>query len=172
MTSAWYQCGKAISRCCWNCSEDRHQRGGALVANQLPIKLWNDQLTDPTLAHAILDRLVHNVELVELSGESILNEAQKTSIDNDRTTLPARPQTPLSADRRHWPPMARSAGFPCAETAASHRPERRPLMIGISSAYTHGPSDCVLRDNVHSLRGLFSCIGRVNGPTRSWTELE
>lgn len=51
--------------------EDRYQRGSVLVTSQLPIKFWHGQFQDPTLADAILDRLVHNAELVELSGESM-----------------------------------------------------------------------------------------------------
>ena len=51
--------------------EDRHQRGSILVTSQLPIKLWHGQFQDPTLADAILDRLVHTAERVELTGESM-----------------------------------------------------------------------------------------------------
>ena len=48
--------------------EDRHQRGSVLVASQLPIKFWHGQFKDPTLADANLDRLVHNAEMIELTG--------------------------------------------------------------------------------------------------------
>jgi DNA replication protein DnaC len=51
--------------------EDRQQRGSVIVTSQLPIKLWHAQFQDPTLADAILDRLVHNAELIELTGESM-----------------------------------------------------------------------------------------------------
>ena len=51
--------------------EDRQQRGSLIVTSQLPIKLWHGQFSDPTLADAILDRLVHNAEKVELKGESM-----------------------------------------------------------------------------------------------------
>lgn len=51
--------------------EDRQQRGSVIVTSQLPTKLWHGQFQDPTLADAILDRLVHNAEQVELKGESI-----------------------------------------------------------------------------------------------------
>jgi DNA replication protein DnaC len=68
--------------------EDRHQRGSVLVTSQLPIKLWHGQFKDPTLADAILDRLVHNAELVELSGESMRKKTQKTAADKDKTDPP------------------------------------------------------------------------------------
>ena len=51
--------------------EDRHQRGSMIVTSQLPIKLWHGQFNDPTLADAILDRLVHNAQTIELQGESM-----------------------------------------------------------------------------------------------------
>jgi DNA replication protein DnaC len=51
--------------------EDRYQRGSLIVTSQLPIKLWHGQFADPTLADAILDRLVHNAEKIELKGESL-----------------------------------------------------------------------------------------------------
>jgi len=61
--------------------EDRHQRGSVIVTSQLPIKLWHGQFKDPTLADAILDRLVHNAELVELTGESMRKKAQERATE-------------------------------------------------------------------------------------------
>jgi DNA replication protein DnaC len=58
--------------------EDRYQRGSMIITSQLPIKLWHGQFTDPTLADAILDRLVHNAEKVELKGESMRKANAKT----------------------------------------------------------------------------------------------
>ncbi len=55
--------------------EDRHQRGSVLVTSQLPIKLWHGQFQDPTLADAILDRLVHNAQIIELTGESMRKQS-------------------------------------------------------------------------------------------------
>jgi DNA replication protein DnaC len=68
--------------------EDRHRRGSVLVTSQLPIKLWHGQFKDPTLADAILDRLVHNAELVELSGESMRKKGPKPATDKDKTDPP------------------------------------------------------------------------------------
>lgn len=51
--------------------EDRQSCGSLIITSQLPIKLWHGQFTDPTLADAILDRLVHNGEKIELKGESM-----------------------------------------------------------------------------------------------------
>ena len=51
--------------------DDRYERGSTLIASQLPVDLWYDNLADPTLADAILDRVIHNSYRVELSGESL-----------------------------------------------------------------------------------------------------
>jgi DNA replication protein DnaC len=64
--------------------EDRQQRGSVIVTSQLPVKLWHGQFQDPTLADAILDRLVHNAELVELTGESMRKKAHPTAANSDK----------------------------------------------------------------------------------------
>ena len=40
------------------------------MTSQLPIKRWHEWVGDPTLADAILDRLVHNAYKLELKGPS------------------------------------------------------------------------------------------------------
>ena len=51
--------------------EDRHGLKSTLVTSQLPVKKWHEQIGDPTLADAILDRLVHNAHTLKLKGESM-----------------------------------------------------------------------------------------------------
>ena len=51
--------------------EDRHELRSTLVTSQLPIEKWYDAIDHPTLADAILDRLVHNAYRVALRGESM-----------------------------------------------------------------------------------------------------
>ncbi|HSE06718.1 MAG TPA: IS21-like element helper ATPase IstB [Methylomirabilota bacterium] len=51
--------------------EDRYDRRSTLVTSQLAVQHWHDALGDPTLADAILDRLVHNAHRIALDGESI-----------------------------------------------------------------------------------------------------
>jgi len=51
--------------------EDRHGRGSTIVTSQLPVEHWHEAIGDPTLADAILDRLVHNAHRLQLSGESM-----------------------------------------------------------------------------------------------------
>jgi DNA replication protein DnaC len=51
--------------------EDRHDCRATLVTSQLPVEHWHEALGDPTLADAILDRLVHNAYKITLQGESM-----------------------------------------------------------------------------------------------------
>lgn len=51
--------------------DDRHQYASTIVTSQLPLKHWHDFIGDPTLADAILDRLIHNAHKIELKGESM-----------------------------------------------------------------------------------------------------
>ena len=51
--------------------EDRHGRKATIVTSQLPVDAWHEVIGDPTLADAILDRLVHNAHPLELTGKSM-----------------------------------------------------------------------------------------------------
>jgi len=51
--------------------EDRHGLKSHLVTSQLPVKHWHEQVGDPTLADAILDRLLHSAHRIELDGDSM-----------------------------------------------------------------------------------------------------
>ncbi len=51
--------------------EDRHQLKSSLVTSQLPLDHWHEQVGDPTMVDAILDRLVHNVHTIHLKGGSM-----------------------------------------------------------------------------------------------------
>lgn len=51
--------------------EERHARRSTIVTSQLPINKWHDFIGDPTLADAILDRLVHSAYTFKLKGGSM-----------------------------------------------------------------------------------------------------
>jgi DNA replication protein DnaC len=51
--------------------DDRHGSRSTLVTSQLPVDHWHEVIGDPTLADAILDRLVHNAYRIKLTGESL-----------------------------------------------------------------------------------------------------
>jgi DNA replication protein DnaC len=51
--------------------EDRHGRGSILITSQLPVATWHEDIGEPTLGDAILDRIVHNAYRLELDGPSM-----------------------------------------------------------------------------------------------------
>ena len=51
--------------------EDRHGRKSLIIASQLPSSIWYEIIGEPTLADAILDRVVTNAHRIELTGESL-----------------------------------------------------------------------------------------------------
>lgn len=53
--------------------EERHGHASTIVTSQLPVENWHEQIGDPTIADAILDRLIHNAHKINLSmkGDSL-----------------------------------------------------------------------------------------------------
>ncbi|MEE9147553.1 MAG: IS21-like element helper ATPase IstB [Candidatus Tectomicrobia bacterium] len=57
--------------------EDRYDTRATIVTSQFPVDHWYEAIGDPTLADAILDRLVHNAYKVLLKGESMRKRKAK-----------------------------------------------------------------------------------------------
>lgn len=51
--------------------DDRQGQGATVITSQFPVNQWHEVIGDPTVADAILDRLVHNAYRLELKGESL-----------------------------------------------------------------------------------------------------
>ena len=51
--------------------EDRYERRSTIVTSQVPVDRWWEIIGNPTIADAVLDRLVHNAYRIELTGESL-----------------------------------------------------------------------------------------------------
>lgn len=51
--------------------EERSGRGSSIIISQQPIANWHDLIVAPTIADAILDRLIHNAYRLEMKGESM-----------------------------------------------------------------------------------------------------
>ncbi len=51
--------------------DDRHGARSTIITSQLPVQHWHASIGDPTLADAILDRLVHQAHSLDLDGESL-----------------------------------------------------------------------------------------------------
>jgi len=70
--------------------DDRVGTRSTLFTSQLPIEHWHEYIGDPTLADAILDRLVHSAHKIHLEGESMRKRSahNKTGTPNKTTTAP------------------------------------------------------------------------------------
>lgn len=63
--------------------EERYGRRSTIVTSQLPVDKWHDVIGDATYADAILDRLVHNAQRVDLNGESLRRKRASKTASND-----------------------------------------------------------------------------------------
>jgi DNA replication protein DnaC len=67
--------------------DDRHGCSSTIVTSQLPVDHWHELIGNPTIADAILDRLVHNAHRLTLKGDSMRKMAAKQSgLDANPTT--------------------------------------------------------------------------------------
>ncbi len=57
--------------------DDRYEKKSTLITSQLPVNEWHRYLEDPTLADAILDRVIHNAYRLDMGGESIRKQKGK-----------------------------------------------------------------------------------------------
>ena len=64
--------------------EDRNGRGSTIVTSQVPADQWHEVIGDPTLADAILDRLVHNAHRLTMTGESMRKLTGRRALDADQ----------------------------------------------------------------------------------------
>ena len=65
--------------------EDRYGLASTIVSSQLPIKNWHEIIGDPTIADAILDRLVHNAHKIQLKGDSM--RKKKANLTKEKTSV-------------------------------------------------------------------------------------
>jgi DNA replication protein DnaC len=65
--------------------EDRYGLKSTIITSQLPVTAWHEAIGDPTLADAILDRIVHNAHKIEMKGES-MRKSRKTLTKVDHLT--------------------------------------------------------------------------------------
>lgn len=61
--------------------ELRHGIGSTIVATQIPVNEWHQNIRDPTIADAILDRIVHSSHKLDMKGES-MRKRQKSLTPN------------------------------------------------------------------------------------------
>ena len=59
--------------------DDRIGTRSTLITSQLPVKAWHTYLNDPTLADAILDRVVHSSHKIELKATKSLRDTAEAA---------------------------------------------------------------------------------------------
>ena len=71
---------------CLEIFEERYRRKSTLITAQLPVAQWHDMIGEPTIADAILDRIVHNAHRINLEGESMRKpKPHLTNAENEET---------------------------------------------------------------------------------------
>ena len=115
--------------------DDRHGRASTIVTSQLPVDSWHDVIPDPTVADAVLDRLVHTAHRLALKGESLrkpsaedgrksrpsvadltrttrsepLQPSTGAAVRDHRNAVRHRPESVSAINRNHCPPSPESA---------------------------------------------------------------
>ena len=64
-------CSDVHARLILDVLDDRYKNTSTLFISQFPVADWYKKFSDPTLAEALLDRIVHNAHRIEISGESM-----------------------------------------------------------------------------------------------------
>lgn len=73
--------------------DDRYRRSSCLFATQFPVSQWHQQIQEPTLADAILDRIVHDSLRLVLKGESMRKLTSKIPPSSENNDLLAHSNT-------------------------------------------------------------------------------
>lgn len=71
--------------------DDRVGSRSTLITSQLPPEHWHDYIGDPTLADAILDRLLHSAHTIHLQGESMRRRAARKNATANSLPQPPAP---------------------------------------------------------------------------------
>lgn len=64
--------------------EERYRRKSTLITAQLPVAQWHEMIGEPTIADAILDRIVHNSHRIALEGDSMRKQKQSSLLTEMR----------------------------------------------------------------------------------------
>jgi DNA replication protein DnaC len=64
--------------------DDRYNLRATIITSQLPVAHWHEAIGDPTLADAILDRVVHNAYKINLSGKTMRKDLEKLTTDTTK----------------------------------------------------------------------------------------
>ncbi len=73
--------------------EERYQRRSTIITAQLPVSGWHDMIGEPTIADAILDRIVHNAHRIDLKGDSMRRSDQNRNLTSTKNTETIQTET-------------------------------------------------------------------------------
>ena len=73
--------------------EERYQRRSTIITAQLPVSGWHDMIGEPTIADAILDRIVHNAHRIDLKGDSMRQKDQNVNLTPSENTETLQTET-------------------------------------------------------------------------------
>jgi DNA replication protein DnaC len=60
--------------------EERYQRRSTIITAQLPVSGWHQMIGEPTIADAILDRIIHNAHRIDLKGDSMRRKSTEPGL--------------------------------------------------------------------------------------------
>jgi DNA replication protein DnaC len=60
--------------------DDRHGLKSTFITSQYPVSKWHDRIGEPTIADAILDRIIHNAHKIALKGEGDSMRKKKSNL--------------------------------------------------------------------------------------------
>lgn len=63
--------------------EERYRRKSTLITAQLPVAQWHSMIGEPTIADAILDRIIHNAHRIALEGDSMRKQKTPPPLTGD-----------------------------------------------------------------------------------------
>ena len=66
--------------------DDRHGQASTVITSQLPVAHWHEHIGNPTIADAVLDRLVQATHRIELKGESLRKRGSAKTVRLDEAT--------------------------------------------------------------------------------------
>ena len=64
--------------------DDRYQTKSTVVTSQIPTDKWYGIIPDPTVADAVMDRLIHNAYIIAIKGESMRKKRGENKINIDK----------------------------------------------------------------------------------------
>lgn len=59
--------------------EDRYEKASIIISSQLPVGKWHEYFDEPTIADAILDRIIPKAHRIELKGKSLRKRSEHLS---------------------------------------------------------------------------------------------